>query len=134
MIRLCFPFFLFLWCVLVAIFISGLTGCSTVPRKEGDSSKKAVPTLQQSLQPSLDKLILVGVIGVGVGFGLFFVVPAAHQLSITIAGVAGGLEGSALLLRVGLTPIVWVVYILIGLGAIALGYEVFQKLKAKGVM
>lgn len=74
----------------------------------------------------LDWIILIAVIGVGLGVALFFVVPAAHNLSIPIAGVAAGIEGSALLTRVSLWLIPWVAGGLVVLAAGVSIYEVYR--------
>jgi hypothetical protein len=125
--------YLFVWCVLLAIFISYLTGCGGSMKnwlsdhKKTETPKNGCSPVQQALNPGLDKLILLGVVGAGVGLGLFFFLPETHRLSTTILGVGAGVGGLALVLRISLPALTYGVYALLGLGVLFLVYELYVK-------
>ena len=129
------------WSILVAIvgtFI-GLTligGCAPVHPLAPAPKPHVLPSPHQDppeLKPvgiSLNYIIVLATVVAGAGVGLYFVMPAAHNLSLTIAGVAGGIQIVSLVTRVSLWFIPYVVLIL-GIGAVAFFvYEVIRNHKA----
>lgn len=117
------------WSILVAIvgtFI-GLTligGCAPVHPPAPAPKPHVLPSPHQDppeLKPvgiSLNYIIVLSTVVLGAGIGLFFVLPAAHNISLTIAGVAGGIQIVSLVTRVSLWFIPYVVLILV-IGAAA---------------
>jgi hypothetical protein len=74
---------------------------------------------------SLDWLIGGAILIVGAGVALYFILPAAHSLSIAIGASGLAVEGLAIFTRVVLPYALWIA---IALGVIAIGvfaYEVY---------
>lgn len=65
------------------------------------------PPELKSVAKGLDWIIVLAILAAGVGVGLYFVVPAAHSLSLPIAGVALAIEGISLVTRVSLWFVPW---------------------------
>lgn len=86
----------------------------------------STPTALKGVAVSLDWIIILSLLALGGGIGLFFALPASHNISLPLAIIAGAVEATALLARVSLWIIPWVAG---GLGVIALGvfvYEVYR--------
>lgn len=74
----------------------------------------------------LDWIIVISVIAVGVGIGLYFFAPVAHSLAFAVAGTAASIEGAALVTRVSLWFIPWIA---LGLGVLAGGVLLYEAWK-----
>lgn len=88
------------------------------------SSVTTTPVALKNVATGLDWLILLSIVGVGVGVGLYFLLPA-HNLSFAIAAIAGGIEGSALIARVSLWFIPWLAGGLLLVAVSFFAYEVY---------
>lgn len=77
-----------------------------------------------------DVIIVVALVAAGIAVGLFFAVPATHNLSLPIGGAAAGVEGVALITRVSLWFIPWVAFGLAILGIGFFAYEVYRNRNA----
>lgn len=73
----------------------------------------------------LDWIIVLAVIGLGVGIGLFFILPD-HRLSFAIATIAAGIESTALVTRVSLWFVPWVA---VGLAVLSGGILIYELYK-----
>lgn len=109
-----------------------LAGCATHPvaphvQPQVFTHPGETPPSLTHVAKWLDALIVISAIGIGVGIALFFFAPVAHRASIILAGTAGAVEGSALLLRVSLWMIPWIAIGLVTLALAALGYEIYVK-------
>lgn len=123
-------FFLFL------IMLTGQGGCApSHPTSAGPLTTPAAhvststPASLTNVAVSLDWIIVLAIVVVGVGVGLFFFLPAAHNLSLAIAGVAGGVEASALIARVSLWFVPWVAAVLAAGSLAFFIYEVVRNRK-----
>lgn len=120
------------WIMLATIFMTYCMGCGGRGLSDWfESAPKNHTAPLSTVSAGLVPLIILSVIGFGVGVGLFLVSPAAHQLSLTIAGVAAGVGTTSLFLTVAIPFLPWLVG---GLGVISLailGYEIYIKLKNK---
>jgi hypothetical protein len=131
------------WSILLAIVLGfvGLTligGCQ--PVHQASTKPPAVnpvfphpgqtPPELKATAKATDVIIIVALLAVGIAVGLFFAVPATHNLSLPIGGAAAGVEAVALITRVSLWFIPWVA---LGLAVLGLGffaYEVYRNRKA----
>lgn len=75
---------------------------------------------------SVNVIIVLAMVVAGVGLGLYFVVPAAHSLSLPIAGMGVGVEVVSLITRVSLWFIPWLSLGLIVAGGVFLLYEAYR--------
>lgn len=120
------------WILLAAALMNYCTGCGIFPKTPAATLSKNGPAPLSTVSAGLAPLILLSVIGFGVGVGLFLVSPAAHQLSLTIAGVAAGIGTTSLFLAVTIPFLPWLVGGLGMIALLALGYEIYVKMKSKG--
>ena len=122
---------------LVVFAIFHLVGCASVHPTTGASTGSLVaqhPAPLAAVATSLNHLIILSVIVVGIGVSLFFLLPAAHATSISLMTVAAGIEVSALVTRETLWLVPWFCW---GLGVVALlyfAYEVYANRAALGVV
>lgn len=116
----------------IAIFILAVMfmGCAPVhPPGVTTVTKTSItstPTALKGVAVSLDWIIVLSIVVLGVGVGLFFALPEAHNISIPIALIGAGVEASSLVARVSLWIIPWLAG---ALGLAALGvfvYEVYR--------
>lgn len=118
-----FLFYLIAMAFAVAMFMSG---CACM----GDGGQSSHPTNAPPLSnvaKGLDHMILLSTLVLGLSVGLFFLLPAAHRLSLSIAVAAGGVWVTSLFLRVALPWLSWVCLIF-GVCAVGvLGYELVTK-------
>lgn len=110
--------------------LTGVYGCAANHAVAPQATTRPVlphpgqtPTELVKVASGLDHLIILGVLAVGVGIGLYFFVPEAHSLSVPLVGVAGSVQGAALILRVSLWFIPWIAAGLVVAGIGALIYE-----------
>lgn len=126
------------WCSLMAALLSLVLLSSGCAAAHPAPPPKPTPVLTHPGQTppelkhvatGLDWLIVISVIGIGVGAGLYFFAPVAHSLAFAVAGTAASIEGAALVTRVSLWFIPWIA---LGLGVLAgtvLVYEVWKNRK-----
>jgi hypothetical protein len=74
---------------------------------------------------ALDVFILLSVVAVGIGIGLFFWLPTSHNLSLALIFLGGGVEASSFATRVSLWLVPWLVIGLAVLAATAFVYELY---------
>lgn len=108
-------------------------GCQPVHQATTPPTKPTLFTPPGQTPPALkntakatDTIIVLALIVAGVSVGLFFAVPATHNLSLPIGAAAAGVEGVALITRVSLWFIPWVALGLAILGMIVFAYEVYR--------
>lgn len=102
------------------LLLSAAAGCAaaTHPATNNAVIKPHAPSDFTPIEASLDWLIVLGVIGVGVGAAIYFFLPTPeHGLGVAIGGAAASVEASALLLKL---VIPYLLYIVGGLGILAL--------------
>lgn len=120
--------------ILVAVLFSLITGCASLPKGATTPPKPTITQTPPSLNhvaTSLDVIIVMAVVALGVSIALYFFAPETHALSITAAGASGAVEGSALALRVTLWLIPWIVYGLLILATGFLAYELYLRFTAE---
>lgn len=118
---------------LAFLILTWLVGCQSATHPTGPaagqpSAVTATPVALEKVATGLNWLILLAVVALGVGIGLYFILPV-HNLSFAIAAVAGGIEVSALVARVSLWFVPWLAG---GLALVAFGifcYEVYAHRK-----
>lgn len=122
-----------LWPIVIlvaAIACEFLPGCAVAhtppPSPAAHKPMTATPPELANVARGLDVVIVLSIVSVGIGIGLFFALPEAHNISIPIAAVAGGIEASALVARVSLWFVPWLATALAALAAGALIYEVWR--------
>lgn len=76
-------------------------------------------------------IALVAVVVLGLGVASFFIFPMAHTLSTTVALSAGGVEASALVLKVSLWTIPWIAGALGVLAVLVFAYEIIRNTRVK---
>lgn len=115
--------------IILFVIATSMMGCAAV-HPTGTTvvthSVTSTPVALKNVAIGLDWIIVLAVVAVGIGVGCFFTLPAAHNLSLSIAVSAGAIEVSALLARVSLWFVPWLAG---GLAAVALGifcYEVWR--------
>lgn len=127
------------WLVLVAAIIAvACTGCATThPTTQPVHEFVAPGHTPASLVPvshTLDWFIALSVLAVGAGIGLFFWLPAAHNISFGLMFIGGGIEASALVTRASLWAVPWVALAFVVAGLAFLAYEIvrnFPKIEAE---
>jgi hypothetical protein len=82
-----------------------------------------VPTSLTGVAKALDLFILLSVLAVGLGIGLFFWLPTNHNLSLAFVFIGGGVEASSLATRVSLWAVPWIVVGFAVLAVLAAIYE-----------
>lgn len=128
------------WYWLIPLVITlgfvGLTligGCA--PRPAASVAVKPPPLLPKPGQTpaelkhvavGLDWIIVLAVIALGTGIGLFFILPD-HRLSFAIATIAAGIESTALVTRVSLWFVPWVALGLAVLSLVILAWKIYKK-------
>lgn len=122
------------WCSLMAALLSLVllsSGCAAAkpqpvkPQPALTHPGQTPPELKH-VATGLDWLIVISVIGIGVGVGLYFFAPVAHSLAFAVAGTAASIEGAALVTRVSLWFIPWIALGLGVLAGVVLIYEVYK--------
>jgi hypothetical protein len=114
----------------VALFAAAitLTGCAAHPAVPPATHEFVgpghTPTSLTAVAKGLDGFILLSVIAVGVGIGLFFWLPTAHNASLALVFIGGGVEASSLATRVSLWLVPYVVITFIAAALAALIYEI----------
>jgi hypothetical protein len=83
------------------------------------------PTSLLHIASALDVFVILSVIAVGIGIGLFFWLPTSHNLSLALIFLGGGVEASALVTRVSLWLVPWLAVSLAVLAVVAFIYEVY---------
>lgn len=117
--------------IMSMLLISIMAGCAPIhpPVPVTTVTHTTVTSTPASLAVvghGLDYLILAAVIATGIGVGLFFALPASHNISIPIGAVAVSVGVASILLKVSLFAIPWIAA---GLGVVALvvcAYEVYR--------
>lgn len=97
-----------------------------------------VPEVLKNVGTGLDRLIILSVLVIGVVIAVFFILPEAHRLSITIGTGAGSVLAISLFLKTTLWMVPWIAGGLLILAVLVGIYEVyvnyFQKAVVQGVM
>ena len=122
-------FLLYLACFILGAAIGyTVMGCAGLPPAQA-AHPTTLPTVAApplaAVAVSLNHLIVLSVIAVGIGVALFFILPAAHATSLSIVEVAGGIELSALITRQSLHYVPYLVYGLAGLAVLFFLYELY---------
>ena len=120
-----------LYLSIITLAAVALIGCATVPHATTQPVHEfvgpgTVPTSLTHVAKGLDVFILLSVVVVGIGVGLFFWLPTAHNLSLALVFLGGGIEASSLATRVSLWAIPWVILSLGFLAIVAFLYELFE--------
>ena len=118
---------------LITFFIIGVlgvfmfTGCAShvvPPPIHEFVGPGTVPTSLTGVAKALDLFIVLSVLAVGLGIGLFFWLPTNHNLSLAFVFIGGGVEVSSLATRVSLWAVPWIVAGFAVLAVIAGIYEI----------
>lgn len=117
--------------LILLAFCGGGVGCAASHPTVTPASLTAppltttTPVQLQVVAASLNAIIVISIVALGVAIGLFFVLPT-HNLSFAIAAIAGGVEASALVARVSLWFVPWLA-LLLALAAVGVFiYEVWK--------
>lgn len=102
-------------------------GCAAVPVAATTHKLTSTPETLKTFAGFLDFILPVAMLALAIAVALYFLLPAGHTLSLTLAGVAGGVEALALLLKVSLWLVPWFAGVLAAGALAALGYEVYIK-------
>ncbi len=116
--------FLFFFLIVLA------SGCvsNKDPQKKPEKHITDPPPNLTTFNKGLTVLALAGVVGVGVGVALFFVLPQ-HRLSMLVGGISAGTLATALVLKVTLWLLPWVAGAGILLGLVLFGIELSRELR-----
>ena len=116
----------------LALFVAGLalTGCAAHPVVPLHPAPEFVkpgqtPASLTAVAKGLDGFILLSVIAVGVGIALFFLLPATHNVSVSLVAIGGGIEISSLVTRASLWLVPYAVIGLVVSAFVALVYELY---------
>lgn len=120
---------LYMLLILAAIALA-LCGCTTthpttLPTHEF-VKPGATPASLVPVSHTLDWFIALSVLAVGVGIGLFFWLPAAHNVSFGLMFIGGGIEVSALVTRASLWAVPYVSMAFVLAGVVFLVYEIVR--------
>jgi hypothetical protein len=116
----------------LALFVAGLalTGCAAHPLVPAPTHEFVgpghTPTSLTAVAKGLDTFILLSVIAVGVGIGLFLWLPTAHNASLALVFIGGGVEASSLATRVSLWLVPYAVVSFAVAALAALIYEIIH--------
>jgi hypothetical protein len=122
--------FTYVGILLLAVFGVILGGCASaahpavVPVHEFVAPGHT-PTSLLHIATALDWFVILSVVTVGVGIGLFFWLPTSHNLSLALIFLGGGVEASSLFTRVSLWLVPWLAVGLALLAVVAFIYEVY---------
>lgn len=123
---------LYLYVLLVALVF--LAGCMHTPHAPAVPaahstlhnllpSPGTTPKSEKVVAVGLDAIAIIGVIVLAVGVGLYFFVPAAHNLFLAFAGMGGAAAAIAMVFRASLWFMPWVS---LGLFVLAVGFLIYE--------
>lgn len=120
-IGVCFLFYILMIC------LSGCAAHPVVPLHPAPEFVKPgqTPASLTAVAKGLDGFILLSVIAVGVGIALFFLLPATHNVSVSLVAIGGGIEISSLVTRASLWLVPYAVIGLVVSAFVALVYELY---------
>ncbi len=114
----------YLACLFAALFLILAGGCAATAT--APVGHHATPSTLIGVAHSLDVIIVLAVIAVGIGAASFFFAPEDHAISLPLTITAAGVEASALVTR---TTLWFIPYLAIALAVAAVGFFVYETYK-----
>jgi hypothetical protein len=127
-----FVLFTLLAVVVLGFFLGGAVGCAATHPAATPAIRQVFPApgetphALKAVATGLNWFILLSVVVAGVSIGLFFALPADHNISIPVAASALGVEAVSLVTRVSLWVVPYLAFILGVVALVALIYEIVR--------